>query len=57
MTHIRKRLLPSGKTRWQLVWKAKGKRISEMFDSQRAANVKRIAVKGVSPVRLRASGL
>jgi integrase len=49
MTHIRKRTLPSGKTRWQLIWKARGKRVSEMFETQREANAKRIAVEGLKP--------
>ncbi|MES2294588.1 MAG: tyrosine-type recombinase/integrase [Pseudomonadota bacterium] len=49
MAHIRKRTLPSGKLRWQLIWKAKGKRVSEMFETQRDANAKRIAIEGSKP--------
>lgn len=49
MAHIQKRTLPSGKVRWVVVWKAKGKRVSEMFDTQRDATIKRIAVEGSKP--------
>ena len=49
MAHVRKRVLPSGKLRWQVIWEANGKRVSEMFETQRDANAKRIAVEGSKP--------
>jgi len=49
MAFIRKRALPSGKVRWQVLWKAKGKRVSEMFETQRDANARRIAIEGSKP--------
>ncbi len=49
MAYIRKRTLESGKIRWQVIWNAQGKRISEMFETQRDANAKRIAVEGSRP--------
>ena len=50
MAHIRKRSLPSGKTRFQVIWEAKGKRVSEMFETFRDANAKRIAVENKMPM-------
>ncbi len=49
MAHIRKRILPSGKTRFQVVWEAGGKRVSEMFETFRDANAMRIAIEGSKP--------
>lgn len=49
MAHIRKRLLPSGKLRWQVIWLAKSERVSEMFETQRDAKEKLIAVQGAKP--------
>lgn len=49
MAHIRKRLLPSGKVRWQVIWLAGGKRQTAMYETQRGANEKRIAVEGLRP--------
>jgi integrase len=49
MAHIRKRKLPSGKVRFQCIWEAKGKRVSEMFETMRDANAKRIAIEGAKP--------
>ena len=49
MAHIRKRILPSGKVRFQVIWEAKGKRVSEMFDTFRDATGKRIAVEASKP--------
>lgn len=49
MAYIRKRKLPSGNIRWQLVWEARGKRVSEMFETKGAANDKRIAIEGAKP--------
>jgi len=50
MAYIRKRKLPSGKVRFQTVWTdASGKRVSEMFDTSREANAKRIEVEGSRP--------
>jgi integrase len=49
MAHIRKRSLPSGKVRWQVIWLASDKRASEMFDTQREANAKRIAIESQKP--------
>lgn len=49
MAHIRKRTLPSGKVRYQVIWVAGGKRASEMFDTQRAAREKQFAIQGQKP--------
>jgi integrase len=49
MAHIRKRHLPSGKLRWQVTWQAGSKRASEMFDTQREAKEKFLAVEGSKP--------
>lgn len=49
MAYVRKRKLPSGKIRFQCIWEAKGKRVSEMFDTMRDANAKRIAIEGARP--------
>ena len=49
MASIRKRLLPSGKVRWQVIWKTNGKRFSEMFETLRDANARRIAAEGSKP--------
>jgi integrase len=49
MAYIRKRNLPSGKLRWQVVWKAKGKRVSAMFETQADAKAKKRAVEGSRP--------
>lgn len=49
MAYVRKRTLPSGKVRWQTVWQAGDKRASEMFDTQREANAKRLAVETSRP--------
>src|SRR5437868_6317242 len=49
MAHIRKRALPSGKIRWQVIWLVNGKRASAMFETQRAANEKRKEVEGSRP--------
>jgi integrase len=49
MAHIRKRVLLSGKVRWQVIWKTKGRRASEMFETQRDAVAKRIAAESAKP--------
>lgn len=49
MAHIRKRILPSGKVRWQLIWQVGDKRVSEMFETQRAATARRIEVENARP--------
>lgn len=49
MAHIRKRVLPSGLVRFQVIWKAKGKRQTAMFETMRDANQKRLAVEGAKP--------
>jgi integrase len=49
MAHIRKRVLPSGRVRWQVVWQVNDKRLSEMFDTQREANARRIEVENSKP--------
>jgi Site-specific recombinase XerD len=50
MAYVRKRVLPSGKVRWQTVWNdASGKRASEMYDTSREANAKRVEVEGKRP--------
>lgn len=49
MAHIRKRVLPSGKLRWQVIWKIGDQRATEMFETQRAAREKQIAVEGSKP--------
>lgn len=49
MAYVRKRKLPSGKVRFQCIWEAKGRRVSEMFETMRDANAKRIAIEGAKP--------
>lgn len=49
MAYIRKRTLPSGKIRFQLVWNVGAKRLSEMFETARQAKEKKIAVEGSKP--------
>jgi len=57
MAHIRKRELPSGKIRWQVIRKTSGQRVTEMYGSHLEAKERCIELVGQRPSSLHSFGV